>query len=131
LASSVLVLSIATFSGAPVERGTTGCTPSFREVSDKTIHAEAAYWRLYFSVALVGCKEDLGLLTPEDLDRLKAEFTHPTQWPILLLTTDSKKQSFRDNARSRVNNLLGRDVATDILIHDLTIVDHNVALEKK
>jgi len=45
-----------------------------------------------------------------------------------LLATDSKKQSFMGKARTTKNALLGKEVATDLLIHDLTIVDHNVAL---
>ena len=128
LTVSILIMSIATGDGAPSGRETTGCTPSFQEVSDKTIEARASYWRLYFSVALVGCREDLQSLTAGELDRVKEEFTNPTQWPILLLATDSKKQSFRDKARATVNALLGREVAADFLIHDLTIVDHNVTL---
>jgi hypothetical protein len=132
LASSLLVLLTSTCQRAvPAEHGPAACTPSFREVSDEIIQAEASYWRLYFAVALVGCRADLDLLSTEELEALKKEFTNPTAWPILLLATASKKQSFRETVRLRANTLLGRDIVTDVLIHDLTIIDHNVAREKQ
>ena len=125
---SLLVLSLATCGRAPVEEARVSCTPSFREISDEPIEAPYASWKLFFSVALIGCKESLKSLTSSELATVQDEFREPSEWSNLLLYADSQKGDFRARATARTNALLDREVVTDVLISDLTIVDHNAPL---
>ena len=127
----LLVLSLATCGRVPAEEVHASCTPSFREISDKPIETAYASWKLFFSVALIGCKESLESLTPAELTTIQDEFREPSEWSNLLLYADATKDDFRGKATARVNAILGRKDVSDVLICDLTIVDHNAPLKDR
>lgn len=103
------------------------CTPSFLEVSeDGPITAEVGIWEVVFNVALVGCAERLQQLTRQELSSLETEFLEPSGWSNLTLVAESAEAGFRRKAVERVEEILGRRVVTDILFHDITVIDHNV-----
>ena len=103
------------------------CTPSFVEVSpDETIRTEAGSWRILFKVALVGCVEELETLSEKELETLREEFRDASQWSNFLLVNKDASQEVRRRAVQRVTDILGRRAVTDILFHDVPILDRNV-----
>lgn len=103
-----------------------GCTPSFIEVSPlEPIRAEVGSWEILFKVALIGCSEDLRAVTQKEIESLKREFISPEEWSNLVLVTEETLQELRKRALQVTNRILGRQVATDILFHDIEILDHN------
>jgi hypothetical protein len=123
-----LALVLTTCGEAPPTEIHFSCTPSFLEVFDKPVRLDLAYWKIYFSVALVGCEESLRSLTQAELRTITIEFKEPTEWFNFLLFADSTKPEFRDKAVAKVNSLVGRQVVTDILVHDLTLIDYQTPL---
>jgi hypothetical protein len=103
------------------------CTPSFLVVpSQGLIDAEVGTWRVLFKVALVGCAEDLEQLSQEDLTSLEGEFREPSKWSNLLLPNEADDPSFRHTVVQRIDEILERHLVTDVLFHDVTVLDHNV-----
>lgn len=135
LLSVVFLLSIpaASFSVANVDADRSCCAPSFREVSDTPIRANIGYWKIDFSVALVGCAEDLKEITDEERHLLIKEFKEPAQWSNLRLlsTNGGRNADFRTKAVARTNHLLGRDLVADILFHSITGYDHHIQLDSE
>jgi hypothetical protein len=125
IAILLLALFLVSCEKAPLEAADGACSPSFREVSAEPLETQFGYWRIFFSVALIGCKERLATLTPEELSKIKEEFTEPSEWSNLLLYADGKSKEFREKGTARVNTILGREVVSDVLICGLTIIDHN------
>jgi len=119
----ILVGGIPAAAEAPQEKK---CSPSFVEVSHGApIRTEAGSWSILFRVALIGCAEDLETLDKESLDTLREEFSDPSEWSSLLLVNEKTTQELRKEAVHRILEILGRPVVTDILFHDVTILDHN------
>ena len=122
----VLLLVAASYAEAEEPQGGE-CTPSFVEISpEEPISAEAGSWRILFKVALVGCAEKLKTLTEEELTILREEFRNPTEWSNLYLANTEAKKDLRRRAIKRVTDILSRHAVTDILFHDVTVLDHNV-----
>lgn len=123
----LLLLLLSAFQAKAEEGQESECTPSFIEVSPtEPIRAVTGSWKILFKVALIGCAEELLTLTQEELETLRAEFLDPSEWSNLLLVNKEAMQELRRGAIQRVTGILGRRVATDILFHDVTILDHNV-----
>jgi len=121
------VLLVAALQTKGQELQASECTPSFVEVSPgEPIRGKAGSWRILFKVALIGCAERLETLTESELDTLRAEFHSPSEWSNLLLVNKEATQELRTRAVQTVTDVLGRRVVTDILFHDVTILDHNV-----
>lgn len=121
-----LLLVAASYAEAGEPQGRK-CTPSFVEVSpEEPIRAEPGSWRILFKVALVGCAEKLKTLTNEELDLLREEFRNPTEWSNLWLANKQATKELRRRATKRVTDVLSRRTVTDILFHDVTILDHNI-----
>lgn len=122
-----LPLLVATLQAKADEARSGKCTPSFVEVSPtEPIRAEAGSWKIFFKVALVGCAEKLKTLNEDELRSLREEFRNPTEWSNLLLVNKETSEKIREKAVHRVTAVLGRKAVTDILFHDIAIVDHNV-----
>ena len=79
-----------------------------------------------FEVALVGCKDDLDQLTEEDLGSLRREFLKPSKWSNLFLLDKRYDPDFRHEVVRRVDEILGERKVTDVLFHDISVLDHNV-----
>jgi len=123
----ILLLSLPASQAEAEETQVNECTPSFVEVSPvEPIRAETGSWKILFKVALIGCVEELETLTQEELETLREEFLNPSDWSNLLLVNKEATQELRKRAVQRVTEILGREAATDILFHDVTILDHNV-----
>lgn len=101
------------------------CVPSFRPISDAPIEAAYGSWKILFAVALVGCRDHLDSLTSGELILIQNEFREPAEWSNLLLYSDAYKDQFRAVAASRSNALLERQIVTDVIIYNLTIIDHS------
>jgi len=100
---------------------------SYREVSPgEPLRADVGTWKVVFEVALVGCKDDLDQLTEEDLGLLQREFLKPSRWSNLLLLDKRYNPAFRDEVAHRVDEILGQPRITDVLFHDISVLDHNV-----
>lgn len=128
LAITLLVFGVLAFA-SQVEANETqapGCTPSFIEISpSEPIRAEVGSWEILFKVALIGCLEDLRAVTQEEIESLKREFISPEECSNLLLVTEETLRELRKRALQTTNRNLGRQIATDILFHDIAILDHN------
>ena len=101
------------------------CHPSFREVSDARIVSTYAVWRVYLMVALVGCRNDLKAITEEERLLLVEELREPTEWHNLMLVRYSNSRDLRAQVSARMNDLLGREVVTDVVFHDTAFIGHN------
>lgn len=123
----LLLLALPAARAEAEETQASECTPSFVEVSpDEPLRAETGSWKILFKGALIGCLEELETLTQEEIETRREEFLNPSEWSNLLLVNKEATQELRRRAVQRVTEILGRQAVTDILFHDVTILDHNV-----
>jgi hypothetical protein len=101
------------------------CVITSLEASDSPLMAEVEYWRLEFSVKLIGCKEDLETLSPEELEQIRDALLRPERWSNLFVIKRAHQEEFRQLVVHEINSIVGRDVATDVEYHDMTLFDHN------
>jgi hypothetical protein len=118
----LLMCSCEQWSGGGVD---SSCSPVFREIASEPIRAEAGSWRVVFMVAIAGRAEDLGGISDQELEMIVDEFRNPSDWSNLLLVKESRTEAMRGKAVARVNTLLGRQVVTDVLVHDVNLIDHS------
>lgn len=120
----VLAISATAMAGEDVNGSDRlDCTPGFREVSEDLIVAELGTWRLELKVALIGCNEHLTGIRNESLKRIEAEFKNPTLWSNINLVVRYRDLDLRRTATQRVNEILGENLVSDVLLHDLTLYD--------
>jgi hypothetical protein len=124
-----LALVLTTCGEAPPTEIHSSCRSSFLEVFDKPVKVDLAYWKIYFAVALVGCEESLRSLTQAELQTITTEFKETSEWSFIVLFSEFMEPEFRDKAVAKVNFLVGRQVVTDILVHDLTLIEHQLPLD--
>ena len=110
---------------APADEGGGACVPSYRDLSDTPILSRAASWRIYQMVALVGCEKDLEMITEEERLLLIQEFEEPVVWSTLDVVVNRELVETRAQVAARMNELLGRDVVTDIVLHDTKVFGHH------
>lgn len=102
------------------------CRPSFRQVSaGKPIEADIGSWRVVFKVALIGCREHLEQLSDEEVERLEDELREPEGWSNLRLINPQAAAELRRQVPARLNDVVGRSIVTDVLYHDIHVIDHN------
>lgn len=127
LLALLLAMSFACNSGTE-ETDNEDCTPTYEIVSpEAAIDVDIGTWRIVFNAALLGCGSDLGQLEDEDFRRLRDELSSPADWSLLQLPSDSRKPEFRSEVVSRINELLGNRIVSDVLFFDISILDHNVS----
>ena len=122
---SLVILFADGGGGAPVRQGQDTCIPSYRDLSDTPILSRAASWRIYQMVALVGCEKDLETITEEERLLLIQEFEGPVVWSTLDVVVDRELVETRAQVAARMNELLGRDVVTDVVLHDTKVFGHH------
>ncbi|MCP4902167.1 MAG: hypothetical protein GY906_34805 [bacterium] len=126
--AGILVLLLATCERAPVpvRDGSVACSASFRKFSSELIEIDVSPWKIQFSVALIGCIEDLDTLTPKEMRRIRSELKEPSEWSILKMYIGAidDDSSFRAKVTARLNELLGRDAIAGILIYHARITEY-------
>ena len=102
------------------------CKPTFLEIAEAGMWADLGTWRVRFSVALIGCEQDLLEITPAKLKRLQKELVSPVEWSNLLLYSEAPKPEFRRKVAYLLNKELHRELISDVLYHNITMYDHNM-----
>jgi len=97
------------------------CTPSFRELSDARIGAEAGSVQIHFFVALIGCKERLRILTEREIQMVEREFIEPTEWSTHEMRSIPMSAGFRSRVAKRLNQIIGRDAIADVFVYSYSI----------
>jgi len=99
------------------------CTPAFRKLSEERVGAEVGSFQVDFSVALLGCKERLRTLTEREVKMIRQEFIEPTDWSTHEVYSIPMHVGFRSRVVNRLNEILGRDVITDVFVYSVSRED--------
>lgn len=127
------MLFVASCNGSQSEppQSLRGCVPSYLLVADSPLATSGeSAWLFTFSVALVGCTDDLERVEPDALESIKAELIHPAKWTLIDMVANHQDDAFRSTVAERVNEILGARAVSDVLFFSVGYVDHNVALDR-
>jgi len=101
-----------------------GCSPTFYNASPGPIRTKAGTWTIEFSVALIGCRDQLGSLTPAETEAIGRNLENSPDPLVLQLFVDPSAPELGKTFTQRVNTALGRIIATDALIYQVVVIDN-------
>jgi hypothetical protein len=96
------------------------CEPSFFRVSDEVISDDSIGVQRQINGAIIGCAEELGKINGKEQAQLKGLLKQVLVEEGYNLIAKASSKEFRQELAGRVNSLLGRRVAADILLFGIS-----------
>ena len=99
------------------------CVPFSVSLGDDPIDTALGSSRVSFFIALAGCSDDLEGISEEERLQLVEELEKSTTWTAKQLAGRFQEEDLRAEVAERINQVLGREAVTDVLLHSLRVTE--------
>ncbi len=120
LAIVALAVVAMTCTAGIASAGANGCEPSFFRVSDEVISDRSIGVERQINGAVIGCAGDLGTISGKEQEQLKGLLRQVLVEEGYNLIAKVRSKEFRAELARRINKLLGRHVASDVFLFNVS-----------
>jgi hypothetical protein len=114
------LLLVAVFGSAGQALHQEQCQPSFLMISEESVSVLEKGTTFDAKCALIGCEQNLATLTSDELKELNGllgDFLREKHFSLVFL---AREERLRRAFAKRANQVVGREVATDVLLFDVS-----------